>query len=177
MRAPLLSCLALFAVLTGLAVAQSPSDPDARTIVERAFAAASGDAWRYPGTIWLKGKYLDFKAGFVLDAHEPYELYRVQPRDHPSGNVADGKIRVSSYRDGKATMHIAFDGTKTYDIDGPTGDGADSPFWRLTMGFGMIRFALDPGYTLTRLPGPRLDRGALVRRGFGRLHHAIDEQA
>lgn len=154
MRAFLSHCFMLVVMLATPAAAEEPS---ARAIVERAFAAAGGHAWRYPGTIWLKGRYLDFKAGIVPEVHEPYELYRVQPRDHPKGNVADGKIRVSSYRNGKPTMQIAFDGAKTYDMSGPTGDGADSPFWRLTMGFGMIRFALDPGYVLTRLPDDPVD--------------------
>jgi hypothetical protein len=129
----------------------------ARAIVERTFAATGGDAWRYPGTIWLKGRYLDFKAGVVPVVYEPYELYRVQPRDHPQGNLADGKIRVSAYLKGKAVMQVAFDGARTYDMNGPTGEGADAPIWRLTMGFGMIRFALDPGHTLVRLPDDPVD--------------------
>jgi hypothetical protein len=140
-----------------LALAMPAQAQDARQIVEKAFAASGGDSWRYPGTIWLKGKYLDFKNGIVPEVHQPYELYRVQPRDHPNGHLADGKIRVSSYRDGKATLQIAFDGAKTYGMNGPTGEGADAPMWRLTMGFGMIRFALDPGYTLQRLPDDPVD--------------------
>ena len=111
-----------------------------------------------PGTIWLHGRYLDFKGGGTKPVvYEPYELYRVQPRDHPNGHQADGKIRVSAYKDGKPTMQVAFDGAATYDMNGPTGEGADAPFWRLTMGFGMIRFALDPDYRLERLADDLVD--------------------
>lgn len=146
------------ALLPHGARAADPAPLTARVIVERAFAAAGGDSWRYPGTIWLKGKYLDFKPGGTAPViYEPYELYRVQPRDHPNGHQADGKIRVSAYKDGKPTMQVAFDGTSTYDMNGPTGEGADAPFWRLTMGFGMIRFALDPDYRLERLADDLVD--------------------
>ena len=148
--------LAVAATMTA-AGAQAADTPTARKIVERAFAAAGGDAWRYPGTIHLIGRYYDFKGGVAPVIYEPYELYRVQPRDHPRGHVADGKIRVSSYKDGKPNLQIAFDGEKTYDMNGPTGEGADAPFWRLTMGFGMIRFALDPGYRIDRLPDEAVD--------------------
>jgi len=152
----LIRVLALLAVMIA-APASAADDSTARQIVERAFESAGGVAWRYPGTIWLTGRYYDFKGGVEPVVYEPYELYRVQPRDHPRGHVADGKIRVSSYKDGKPTLQIAFDGAKTYDINGPTGEGADAPFWRLTMGFGMIRFALDPAYKLERLPDEAVD--------------------
>ena len=149
----------LAAILAVPTSASAPKAPiTARAIVERAFKAAGGDAWRYPGTIWLKGHYFDYNGGGITPViYEPYELYRVQPRDHPNGHLADGKIRVSSFKDGKPTLQIAFDGAKTYDMNGPTGEGADAPFWRLTMGFGMIRFALDPGYTLERLADDQVD--------------------
>ena len=150
--------LAAFVMTSHSALAADKEALTARAIVERAFVAAGGDAWRYPGTIWLKGRYLDFKGGGSQPVvYEPYELYRVQPRDHPNGHQADGKIRVSAYKDGRPTLQIAFDGASTYDINGPTGEGADAPFWRLTMGFGMIRFALDPDYRLERLADDLVD--------------------
>ena len=139
MRKFLILLIALFAT-----PALAADGLTARQIMERAFEAAGGDSWRYPGTIHLYGRYYDYKQGIEPVLYEPYELYRVQPKDHPRGHVADGKIRVSSYKDGKPNLQIAFDGEKTYDINGPTGEGADAPFWRLTMGFGMLRFALDP---------------------------------
>jgi hypothetical protein len=157
MLRPLLRFFALLAALVSTPLFASPDSLTARQIMERAFESAGGDSWRYPGTIHLIGKYYDCKAGIEPVLYEPYELYRVQPRDHPRGRVADGKIRVSSYKDGKPNLQIAFDGAKTYDMNGPTGEGADAPFWRLTMGFGMLRFALDPAYTIVRLPDDEVD--------------------
>ena len=128
-----------------------------QAIIERAYAAAGGDLYRYPRSYHLSGFYLDYKNGPVPVEYKPYDLYRIQPKDHPRGRVADGKIRVSAYRNGKPTMQIAFDGEKTYGLDGPTSEGADAPFWRTTMGFGMIRFALSPGYTTKRLADDMVD--------------------
>lgn len=144
---------------SAVAPATTASNPalTPQAIIERAYAAAGGDLYRYPGSYHLHGAYLDYKAGPVPVEYKPYDLYRVQPKDHPRGRVADGKIRISAYKDGKPTMQIAFDGAKTYNIDGPTGEGADAPFWRTTMGFGMIRFALSPGYTTKRLADDMVD--------------------
>ncbi len=144
---------------SAIAPAIAATDPalTPQTIIERAYVAAGGDLYRYPGSYHLSGVYLDYKAGPVPVEYKPYDLYRIQPKDHPRGRVADGKIRISAYKDGKPTMQIAFDGEKTYGIDGPTGEGADAPFWRTTMGFGMIRFALSPGYTTKRLADDMVD--------------------
>ena len=151
------SLILVAAVFSAPTFAADVQSPDARTIIERAYMAAGGDSYRYPKSIYLRGSYLDFKDRLAPVVYAPYELYRVQPRDHPNGHLADGKIRVSAYLDGKPTMQMAFDGAKTYDLNGPTGEGADAPFWRLTMGFGMIRFALDPGYRVERLPDDLVD--------------------
>lgn len=149
--------LVLVLAVAAPARAGGTDNVDARQIIERAYEAAGGDAYRYPKSLHLIGTYLDFKGGLEPVVYAPYELYRVQPRDHPNGHLADGKIRVSSYLNGKAALQMAFDGTWTYDRNGPTGEGADTPFWRLTMGFGMIRFALEPGYKIERVADDLVD--------------------
>lgn len=155
------------AALCALAIALAPPSATARSkpakeptpdeIIDRALEDAGGQQYRYPGSYHFTGVYLDYRGKTVPDVHQPYELWRVQPRDHPRGRVADGKIRVSAYLNGKPSLQLAFDGTKTYDINGPTGEGPEAGFWRTTMGFGMIRFALSPGYTLTRLADDKVD--------------------
>jgi hypothetical protein len=142
--------------IAGPAMAAAPA-PTPEAIILRAYEAAGGDLYRYPGTYHLHGAYLDYRAGPVPVVYKPYDLYRVQPRDHPRGRVADGKIRVSAYKDGQPSMQVAFDGVQTYNMDGPTGEGAEAPFWRTTMGFGMIRFALSPGYRLQLLADDSVD--------------------
>jgi hypothetical protein len=127
-----------------------------QAIIERAYKAAGGDTYRYPGTLQISGSMIDYKGATPVE-YKPYSMSRVQPRDHPRGRVIDGKIRISAYRDGKPAMQIAFDGKTTYNMEGPTTDGPDAPFWRTTMGFGMIRFALSPGYKVERLADDSVD--------------------
>jgi Domain of unknown function (DUF4440) len=158
--------------LTVSATATS-SDITPQAIIERAYAAAGGDTYRYPGTLMIAGSMIDYKPATPV-TFKPYSMHRVQPRDHPRGRVIDGKIRISAYRGGKPAMQIAFDGKTTYNMDGPTTDGPDAPFWRTTMGFGMIRFALNPGYKVERLADDRVDNAPTYTV---RVTDAADESA
>jgi hypothetical protein len=151
----LIFALALLA--TPLAAAEPAAEPTPAQIIDRALEDAGGQQYRYPGSYHFTGVYLDYRGKSVAEVHQPYELWRVQPRDHPRGRYADGKIRVSTFLNGKPSLQLAFDGAKTYDIKGPTGEGGEAAFWRTTMGFGMIRFALSPGYSLTRLADDKVD--------------------
>jgi hypothetical protein len=148
---------ALAAVLSLSAAAPPATEPTAAEIINRALEDAGGQLYRNPGSYHFTGIYLDYRGRTEPDVHQPYELWRVQPREHPRGRVADGKIRVSAFLNGKPSLQLAFDGVKTYDINGPTGEGGEAAFWRTTMGFGMIRFAFVPGYKLTRLADDKVD--------------------
>ncbi len=153
--------------------AAAKADLSPQSIIERAYAAAGGDTYRYPGTLQISGSMIDYKPAVPVE-YKPYSMSRVQPRDHPRGRVIDGKIRISAYRDGKPAMQIAFDGKTTYNMDGATTDGPDAPFWRTTMGFGMIRFALNPGYKVERLADDRVDNAPTYTV---RVTDAADESA
>ncbi len=140
--------------------AQSSDDRalDAAEIVRRAQAAMGGDQWLRPTSYHLHGHLLEYPDGPGDPIrHDPYDLWRIHPDTKPDGHLADGQIRVSSFVDGEPRLQIAFDGSETYDVNGPTGEGADSPFWRTSMGFGMFRFALDDGYSLEREPDDHVD--------------------
>jgi hypothetical protein len=149
--------LALAFLAATPSVAESTQEPTPAEVIDRALEDAGGQLYRYPGSYHFTGVYLDYRGRIDPVVHQPYELWRVQPRDHPRGRVADGKIRVSAFLNGKPSMQLAFDGAKTYDINGATGEGGEAGFWRTTMGFGMIRFALSPGYRLTRLADDKVD--------------------
>jgi hypothetical protein len=128
-----------------------------KSIIEKAYAAAGGETYRRPKSYHLMGQLLDFTRGTEPTVHRPYDMWRVHPEKKEAGHKADGLIRVSGYMNGKATMQFAFDGKESYDIKGPTGQGADADFWKNTMGFGMIRFALDEGYEVRRLADDMVD--------------------
>jgi hypothetical protein len=155
---PFLLSLVLAAALSWPAsAAETAPEPSAAEVIDRALEDAGGELYRHPGSYHFTGIYLDYRGRTEPEVHQPYELWRVQPPDHPRGRFADGKIRVSAFLNGKASLQLAFDGTNTYDLGGPTGEGGEAAFWRTTMGFGMIRFALSPGYRLTRLADDKVD--------------------
>jgi hypothetical protein len=164
------------AVVAMFAATAAPAAPEVTplAIIERAYKAAGGETYKKPGTYHLSGVMLDYRNGPVPVEYKPYDLYRVQPTEHPRGRQIDGKIRISAYKDGKPTLQMAFDGTATYSMTGPTGEGADAPFWRTTMGFGMIRYALSPGYKLTRLADDMVDGKPTYTI---RVTDAVDESA
>jgi hypothetical protein len=149
--------LALTLTVAIPATAAAPRELTAAEVIDRALEDAGGKLYRDPGSYHFTGVYLDYRGRREPVTHKPYELWRVQPREHPRGRIADGKIRVSTFLNGEPSMQLAFDGSKTYDINGPTGEGGEASFWRTTMGFGMIRFALTPGYKLTRLADDKVD--------------------
>ena len=151
---------ALAIMPAGRIFAHPPADAalEAAEIVARAQAAMGGTQWLRPTSYHLHGYLLEYPDGPGEPVrHDPYDLWRIHPETKPDGHRADGQIRVSSFVDGEPRLQIAFDGERTYDINGPTGEGADSPFWRTSMGFGMFRFALDEGYTLEREPDDMVD--------------------
>jgi hypothetical protein len=126
----------------------------ARTIIERATEAAGGETWRRPETLFLSGYGVFWPRGTQESrvVNERHEMWRVFPRESPDAHVANGKVRIDGWRGGRILFQQSFDGVQSYTQAGPTGGAADSSEWRENFGFGIFRFALDEGATLTRLP-------------------------
>ena len=126
------------------------SEPDAATIVARAHAAAGGTTWVNPRTLTMTGYGLFYDGGTVRK-HDSHRMWRVYPQAKSVAHQADGKVRIDSLAGGRPVFQIAWDGTRTYNQDGPVGAAADATRWQASFGFGAIRFALSDGYSLERL--------------------------
>ncbi len=139
-------------------VAAIPAAPemDARAIVARAYEAAGGEAWRRPRTLHLKGYGVFYKDG-VAAVNERHEMWRVYPAWKGEAHAADGKVRIQSWRNGETVLATAFDGTTTYGKDGPLPPSDADKQWAENFGFGVIRYALDEGYAVSRLPDDIVD--------------------
>jgi hypothetical protein len=145
-------------------VASLSSNPElsAREIVSRATAAAGGDSWRRPKTLKLTGYAVFYRDGKAT-VHERYEFDRVYPEFKPDAHRADGKVRIRSFVGGKPGINLAFDGVRSYTAAGPQPPSEADKQWAENFGFGVIRFALDDGYKLERLPDDLVDgRAAYV---------------
>lgn len=135
----------------------------ARTIVERATAAAGGETWRRPRTLYLEGYGTFYNRDGTHLLNQRHRMWRVYPEFKPDAHNADGKVRVESQRDGVVVNYLAFDGTRSYGLDGILPPSAADTQWAENFGFGVIRFALDAGYTLARQPDDLVDGQPVYR--------------
>jgi hypothetical protein len=166
---PLILALALVA-LPGCATAQPllrpeaaaaslPTNPElsAAAIIARAHEAAGGEAWVHPETLHLSGEAVFYREGGVIERHERYEMWRVYPDTKTDAHAADGMVRIQSSRNGETAILLAFDGERSYTAAGPQPPSEADRQWSENFGFGVIRFALDEGYTQARLPDDLVD--------------------
>jgi hypothetical protein len=135
-----------------------PANPElsARTIIENAYAAAGGESWRRPKTLYMRG-YGVFYEGNVARINERHEMWRVYPEFKPDAHNVDGKVRVDSYRHGTIVSQLGFDGARSFNQNGILPPSDADRQWAENFGFGVIRFALDPGYRVERLMDDMVD--------------------
>ncbi|MEM7730926.1 MAG: hypothetical protein AAF311_16990 [Pseudomonadota bacterium] len=131
-------------------------DRSAEDIVGAAYAAAGGQGWVRPETLAMDGYAVFYRDGMSV-VHERHTMYRVYASDKSDAHRADGKVRVTSIRDGRALIDVAFDGDVTSTAEGPQPRSEADARWASNFGFGVIRHALDPGYALARLPDDLVD--------------------
>ncbi len=155
------AALVLAAVLSPACAAAGDTEQPltARDIVERAHEANGGETWRRPVTLYLEGYGLFFPDGTEASrvVADRYRMWRRFAPESADAHLANGKVRIDSFVGDRAMFQIAFDGVTAYDADGPIEGGAASPQWRNSFGFGIIRYALGPGFTLLRLPDDAVD--------------------
>lgn len=151
--------LALIAALVSFAPAAIADEAlEARQIIERAHEAAGGALWVNPETLYMEGHGVFFPdGGHEPVIYEPYRMWRVYPEGKDDAHIADGRVRIEAFRDGEIVFQLAFDGQNTYNQNGLVPGGSASPEWSNSFGFGAIRYALDPEYTLHRLPDDYVD--------------------
>lgn len=151
----------LFAALlaaTPAALAQEGETLTGADIVAQAYESAGGDAWVNPSSLYMEGYGLFWTGGPEAVRYEPYRMWRVYPASKDAAHAADGRVRIEAFAGGEVVFQLSFDGVDTYNQDGRVeGEGADSSRWASNFGFGVIRHALDEGYSVDRLPDDAVD--------------------
>jgi hypothetical protein len=164
-------------VLPSASAARPPAGPDrplpaarmdnpslsARTIIERATAAAGGETWRRPRTLYLEGYGTFYAPDGTPLINENHRMWRIYPDFKPDAHSVDGKVRIESIRGGQTVSYSAFDGARTYGLNGVLPPSAADTQWAENFGFGVIRFALDAGYSLARQPDDLVDGQPVFR--------------
>lgn len=146
----LFACLALIAA----PLAAHEAGPDARAIVERGVAAHGGELFLEPGTLVLTGSAVFYSP----NSNEPrsraddYRMWREMDPDRTVAHGADGKVRIIA-KSGETTLfEVGYDGETTWTQDGIMPKEQADAYWASNFGFGIIRSALDEGFTLERAP-------------------------
>jgi hypothetical protein len=141
------------------AQAKLSGEISARSIVELAHRAAGGELWRRPKTLHLLGTatlYTNGDRTAVVSA-EHYEMWREFPSFGAGAHDANGKVRIDAKQGKRTLFQIAFDGEETYNQNGRIPGAQASKEWSEAFGFGIIRFALERGFSLQRSPDDELD--------------------
>lgn len=133
-----------------------PYPSTAEHIMKRAHEHAGGTFWSRPKSLSLKGYGYFYKNG-VRSTHERHEMYRVFEDAKEEAHAANGKVRIESYKNGQPIILITFNGEHTYDLNGQREKSKADEQWSSNFGYGVIRHALDPGYSLERLPDDTVD--------------------
>lgn len=134
----------------------SEDELSATEIVRRATEAAGGEAWRRPETLHLEGVATLFRDGGVTYA-DRYEMWRVFPTESDDAHRANGRVRFDAFADERIVFQTAYDGEHTYDQNGRVPPERAQRDWSSAFGFGILRFALDDGFELVRLPDDEVD--------------------
>lgn len=145
----------LFAIVatsySGALLAEQGETLTAREIVARAQVAAGGDTWIHPSSLLMRGHAV-FYTPQGAERHERYDMWRVYPKQKGSAHAADGKVRIESWHQGRCVRLITFDGKRSYTLEGPQPPSEADKQWSENFGFGVIRFAIEPGFRQERLP-------------------------
>lgn len=146
--------------LSLIAACASADGLTARQIVERAHAAAGGEAWLAAGTNVMRGHATLCRDGDPARCvqSDRYEMYRVYPaRLEHGAHAGSGKFRLDAYAGDKVLFSVAFDGEHWYDQDGVVPPERASSDEASAFGFSAIRFALQPGFAVERVTDDQVE--------------------
>jgi hypothetical protein len=129
------------------------------TIVQRAHEAAGGSVWKRPKTLHLIGRATIYRDGLAANALalDHYEMWRVFPAWNDAAHGANGKFRLEARAAERVVIRQSFDGVDTWDANGKVPQAQASREASENYGFGIIRFALDEGFRLARVPDDQVE--------------------
>jgi hypothetical protein len=132
---------------------RTTADLDAQTIVARAHEAAGGEAWRHARALILSGNATFYRDGAhaARASASSYRMWRQFPGQSEDAHAANGRVRFDARSGDTWLFQISFDGEHSYDRNGRVDDDAATEQWKSNFGFGIIRFALEDGFSLRRM--------------------------
>lgn len=126
-------------------------------IIAKAHAAAGGQTFVRPGSLFLSGYNVLYGRDGDTKTWDQYAMWRVFGDEKADAHAANGKVRIEAWQDGDLAMLISFDGQSTYNQNGRMEDQSANAMWSNNFGFGAIRNALDEGWRQERRSDRTID--------------------
>lgn len=136
---------------------QANPELDGAEIIRRAHAAAGGEQFVRPGSLFLSGYNILRGPDGSERLWDRYAMWRVFGDEKLDAHQANGRVRIEAWTDGTLALLLAFDGEHTWNQSGRMEDQSANAMWSANFGFGAIRNALDEGWTQARRPDDLLD--------------------
>ncbi|MEP5938434.1 MAG: hypothetical protein ABJ239_08915 [Erythrobacter sp.] len=156
---------AFVALLTMLSFPVSArQDPTPAQVIERALDAHGGEVFRDPQTLQLSGTavFYDAVSGQVRSQADDYRMWREFQRGRTVAHGADGKVRIVAKSGGRTLFEVGYDGDTTWTQDGVMPRELADAYWANNFGFGIIRSALDDGFSLKFAPSRNIGGHAVA---------------
>jgi hypothetical protein len=155
----MLRCLFVVLAICFAMPALAQDDPDGRTILSRATEAHGGERWAQVRTLVLTGRAVFWGKSGAAPTSSPdsYVMHRAFDPDRQAAHGAEGKLRIAVSDKGRPIFTVGFDGTTTWNDKGVVPKAEADAYWASNFGFGIIRHALKPGFTATRLADGNVD--------------------
>ncbi|MCY4266123.1 MAG: hypothetical protein OXE78_14930 [Gammaproteobacteria bacterium] len=136
---------------------QYRSDLTGRQIIEMAHAAAGGEIFVNPGSLFLSGHNTIYGQDGGISIWDKYAMWRVFTDEKSDAHTATGKVRIEAWQGQELAMLISYDGQATYDMNGRMENQSANAMWSNNFGYGAIRNALDEGWTQMRRADRTID--------------------
>ena len=124
----------------------------AETLVARAHAAAGGEIWLRPETLSLTGVGTFWGPGGTVTVADDYSMWRVFNAERKVAHGPSGLVRIDSKIGDRFMFQVSFDGENTWTDKGLVPPEQAKTFWSNAFGFGVIRHALDDGFSVSLKP-------------------------
>ena len=140
-------------------LAPIPATEPPRAILTEAVEAMGGAHWLTPTSLVLEGNATFYSPDSAVpkSVADDYRMWRDINPARTVSHGADGKVRILARTHGATMFTVGFDGTTTWTDKGVMPKPAADAYWAANFGFGIIRQALGPDFTLERVPDRMID--------------------
>jgi hypothetical protein len=125
----------------------------------RAVDTAGGEAWLNPRSLVMQGRATFYgpDGASPRSTADDYRMWRVFNPERVVSHGADGMVRIRARSGDRTLFEVGYDGRTTWNERGVVPQAEADAYWASNFGFGIIRQASRPGFTLARVPDAEVE--------------------